>query len=122
LGLVTTRLELQRNDERRTHVPTPELNQPAQPGEDVPVQFAHEVIQTGDGRTWGRIRLGVGPAEMALALPEATLRNLAAQLPGLLTAAADAVRRQKLGLIVPGNGHTTITPDQAAALRNGGPR
>lgn len=84
------------------------------------MQFVHEVIQTSDGRTWGRIRLGVGPAEMALALPEATIRNLAAQLPGLLIQAADAVRREKLGLIVPGNGHTTITPEQAAALRAGG--
>jgi hypothetical protein len=93
-----------------------------EPVEDVPVQFAHEVIKTGDGRTWGRIRLGVGPTEVALALPEATLRNLAAHLPALLIQAADAVRRERLGLIVPSNGHTTITPDQAAALRAGGPR
>jgi len=96
------------------------IDPPGEPIEDVPVQFQHEVIKTGDGRTWGRIRLGVGPTEVALALPEATLRNLAAHLPDLLIQAADAVRREKLGLIVPSNGHTTLSAEQAAALRAGG--
>lgn len=95
----------------------------SQQPEEVPgvqVQIGHSVETGPDGRPWVKLQVGLGLAVFAMLVPEQTARELATILSNALVEAADAARRSRIGLIVPGNGSASMTAEQVAALRSPG--
>lgn len=81
--------------------PTPQLP---------PIQTATAIMQTPAGPLV-LLQVSTGTVQVQLMMSDEQAGELARTLPAMLTEAAAMVRRSKLGLIVPGNGHATPPPN-----------
>ena len=81
---------------------------PEVPG--VPVQVGYATAPGPDGRPWVRLELHLGLTATSLLVPEQTARELAELVSRQLLAGADQARRERIGLVLPGQ---PGTPDPA---------